>query len=378
MSVVEDDGLVRFTVKELLEKLDHKLDFIATQLSQKADQTDLLALEVRLSAVERASASEQTLAAYRDDLAVERKRDRRWYLGIIMTVIIAATTMTLTIVRNAEGASGISTAVSVIRHDSFPLRYRSAGPRVCDAQWLLMGKRPSVYRDRRFVKLTPGRPSCYYGLRTVRATRALRSELGFPAGSLDAGWTLYLKEVVTGEKKRPLSYVQRAADRQASEVAAAKAKLDTYAARVVRVARGQIGCRETSWNYAACIAKFQAVTGAYRAPWCVSFAQWVYVQAGLGTFANRSAGVFYVRDYGRARGWLRAVPKPGYLVAFGDRLGHMAIVESVGNGSYTTIEGNASDQVLRRVHPLRSSRPQVYVEVPGILAQVPATVKENR
>lgn len=281
------------------------------------------------------------------------------------TFVLAALLGMVFMVAAADGAA---------RNDVYPLRIGDAGPRVCDAQWLLMGRRPSVYRGRRYVKLRPGKPSCYFGRRTRTATVRMKAELGFPTSQLNGVFTRDVYLILRGRKARPLSFIARAADRQAAEVEAARAKLDTYASRIVRIAAGEVGCREIGWNYAPCITKFQAVTGAYRAPWCVSFAQWVYVRAGLGTFANRSAGVFYVRDYARARGWLRTVPKPGFLVAFGDRLGHMGIVERVGRGYYVTVEGNASDQVLRRTHPLVSPRPQIYIEVPGVLSSpVPAS-----
>jgi hypothetical protein len=77
-----------------------------------------------------------------------------------------------------------------------------------------------------------------------------------------------------------------------------------------------------------------------------------------------SAGVFAIVRNAQARGWLRAIPQPGFLSAWTDRLGHIGLVERVSHAGYTTIEGNASDSVLERFHPF-GSRPVVFIALPG-------------
>lgn len=52
MSTPEESTTVRYTAKELFSRIDQKLDVIANTLTAKADHEDLVALEVRVSALE--------------------------------------------------------------------------------------------------------------------------------------------------------------------------------------------------------------------------------------------------------------------------------------------------------------------------------------
>lgn len=254
---------------------------------------------------------------------------------------------------------------------------------MCDAQWLLGGHRPSVFRGDWYA-LYKRAPSCYFGATTARLTVEMKRRLGFPKDAQTPRFGRDLYEILTGRRARPIGYVVRAARVRAAalEDARRRAQANTYAAKVVRVAGAELARNvyerpdgsnyDCDWPYAPCrIAAYQSVTGAYRAPWCASFTQWVYRQAGMGTFANRSAGVFYIVGYARSRGWLRTAPKPGYLVAFVDRLGHIGLVERVVPGGIYSIEGNASNRVLRRYHPLANERPKVYIAIPGLDRHLP-------
>lgn len=59
MSNLEPESTsVRYTAKELFARIDQKLDVIAALLAAKADHDELLALEVRVTALE-ANAAEQ-------------------------------------------------------------------------------------------------------------------------------------------------------------------------------------------------------------------------------------------------------------------------------------------------------------------------------
>lgn len=278
--------------------------------------------------------------------------------------LLAATAIALGVLL----APAAATAAAPARNDLYPLKLNSAGPRVCAAQWLLMGHRPSVYRAKRFQTLQRGKPSCYFGARTAAATVKMKRQLGYPAEHLQPVFGRTLYRYLTGKQPRPLGYLARAARRQAADVKPRSPAPQTFAARIVRLAQGEVGCREIpdGSNYSLCIRKYQAITGAFRAPWCVSFIQYLYWESGLGTFANRSASVFYTVAYARSRGWLRTIPKPGMVVSFMDRLGHQGLVERVVAGGIWTIEGNASNRVLRRFHPLRNNRPKIYFEVPGL------------
>lgn len=111
------------------------------------------------------------------------------------------------------------------------------------------------------------------------------------------------------------------------------------------------------------VRRFQSATGAYRAPWCMSFLQYV-IRNVLGyTIADGTAGVFYCVGWARKHGLLKPVAEPGLLVAFLWGAGHIGIVESVNGDSMTTIEGNAANSVLRRTRPARGD--YAFILVPG-------------
>lgn len=239
------------------------------------------------------------------------------------------------------------------------------GKRVCAAKWLLSGHRPSHYR---WLHPYSGRIAangrCYYGRSLGHAVHVAKRKLGYPRGHRSPVYGYKLDQYLRGQRARPLSYVARAA--AVRRIDARRARANTYGARMLRLARGQIGCREwDSSNNSSCVRQFQHVTGAYYAPWCASFVQWALAASGIGTIANRSAGVFYIVGYARARGWLRASPRPGYLVAFMHYLGHIGIVERSTTSGIYSIEGNTSNGVYRRYH-YRYSTPMVYIAVPGV------------
>lgn len=83
-----EHGRITFTVKELLAKLDSKLDFVIEQLATKADAHDLESLEVRVTVLEGSAATEASLVAERQKRADERKHDRRWTLGFATTTLL--------------------------------------------------------------------------------------------------------------------------------------------------------------------------------------------------------------------------------------------------------------------------------------------------
>ena len=135
---------------------------------------------------------------------------------------------------------------------------------------------------------------------------------------------------------------------------------------VVRAAEAQLGVSESprGSNDGVSVRKFQAVTGAYRAAWCASFAQYCLVQAGAGPIANRSAGVYYIVDYARKHGWIVSRPRPGDLVCFIRGSGHMGIVRRVTRDGFSTVEGNAANSVLARSYN-GFGAPNVFIRVPG-------------
>ena len=256
-------------------------------------------------------------------------------------------------------ALALAAPANAARHDLFPLHPGSAGPRVAAVQWLLGGHRPSVYKLRTFK----GNPNGYFGARTKSAVKRMKWRLGWPSPVTPYASQRFIR-IMSGRQPRPLGYVIRATRRL--EQIRRNLIAGTWPARLVAAARSQLGrpcgfdyeCWGANWG--PLVKQYQATTGAYRAPWCVSFQQWVREHAGYPPVANRSAGVFYLVDYARWHGWIRAQARPGYLVAFMDRLGHIGLVERVTPAGFYSLEGNASNDVLRRYHPF-GERPVVFI-----------------
>lgn len=246
--------------------------------------------------------------------------------------------------------------------DRFPLRPGSSGPRVAALQWLLCGGKPNVFKK---IKGTlPCRMDRgYYGDRTAKAVVAYKYRLGLPAPYFKqktVGPRLF--NVLSGKERRPADWVANAAKRVRAVVPGAT----PLALRIKALELSQLGVYE-SWgtNWGPQIMAYQRVTGAYRAAWCVSFQQWSFLHGGYGTFANRTAGVFYAVDYARNRNWLNAKPKLGAIVAFMDGQGHMGFVTKVTASGISSVEGNSANRVLQRFHPFGSRR-MVYIYLPGV------------
>lgn len=240
----------------------------------------------------------------------------------------------------------------------YPLTRGETGQSVKALQWILGGHKPSAYRG---ISTFKYKPNGLYGQRTETAVRRMKYRLGYPARMVQGkSASVLFVAILKGERKRPLAWIARAARRVKEGVPGA----GKCAQKVLTVARREIGVREYPWgsNWGGRVALFQTSTGAYHAPWCVSYVQWVLKTAGYGTIANRSAGVFYVVGYARQRGWVRARATPGALVAFMDRLGHIGLVERVTGTGFVSIEGNASNSVLRRFHDYR--RNLVFIWLP--------------
>lgn len=98
-----DNGRITFTVKELLAKLDAKLDLIVAQLDSKAERHDLDSLEVRVLKLEGSAATEAQLREYRTAQERERKRDRRWLLvfgtSTVLSILGLLATAILTLIQ---------------------------------------------------------------------------------------------------------------------------------------------------------------------------------------------------------------------------------------------------------------------------------------
>lgn len=136
---------------------------------------------------------------------------------------------------------------------------------------------------------------------------------------------------------------------------------------IVAKARSQLGIHEQpdGSNDGPQIRNYQAVTGAYRAPWCASFAQWVLAQCGVGPVADRTASAYYLGNYARKHGWTIANPEPGCVVVYHLGQGHVGIVENViDHDHFVAVEGNAGNAV--REEPRQRSVVYCFIRVPGV------------
>lgn len=126
-----------------------------------------------------------------------------------------------------------------------------------------------------------------------------------------------------------------------------------------------------NWNKFA--RDLDAIGNFYNGPkngyaWCEIFVDWCFVKAYGEKAAyellcqpmkSTGAGCMYSADFYKKAGQWYSRPEPGDQVYFSYRAGeisHTGIVETVNGNSFTTIEGNTSDQVMRRSYTLPNSQ----------------------
>lgn len=90
MSSIEDNGSVRYTVKELLGRMDSKLDAVLEQVRAKVDAQDFREAVERIAILETEAASGRQLATY-----------KKWLLGVTITVFALVIAM-VAILANAH------------------------------------------------------------------------------------------------------------------------------------------------------------------------------------------------------------------------------------------------------------------------------------
>lgn len=244
-----------------------------------------------------------------------------------------------------------------------PVGRGSTGKQVAAAQWILQGHDPNVYRA--VIHPLRGHPvTGQYGKRTAAATLAARWLLGEPLKydkrcrcrpAKRAYFTRELYLLLTGKRARPLGWIGRASTRIAIVKRQHAKQAPTCAQLVVKYARREIGVQEVPLgsNSGPRVRIYQAVTGAYRAAWCVSFASFIYLEAGIGVIADRTANVWYAYHWAYSRGWVRARPVIGAWVAYLHDAGHMGVVIAVNGRTVTSVEGNSGpDRVAVHVYPI--------------------------
>jgi hypothetical protein len=132
--------------------------------------------------------------------------------------------------------------------------------------------------------------------------------------------------------------------------------------KMLATAAGEVGVREAppGSNNSPRIAEYRGATAGAPGPgpWCAYFVSWVAQQSGVPVgpngqgFGSVDALYSWAQQSGKAlpRG---AQPQPGDLIVWDE---HIGMVESVdASGAVHTIEGNSSDQVIRRTHAAGSA-----------------------
>lgn len=114
--------------------------------------------------------------------------------------------------------------------------------------------------------------------------------------------------------------------------------------KVLEAARKELGTKESpansnnvkynTWFYG------RAVSGSAY-PWCMAFIQWLFAQVGK-KLPYITASCSALLDWYRRNRPASVVktPKPGDIIIY--NFGHTGIVETVGSGTITAIEGNTS------------------------------------
>lgn len=151
--------------------------------------------------------------------------------------------------------------------------------------------------------------------------------------------------------------------------------------QVLNLARAEVGYHEKannsgldspngnngSGNFTKYARDLDAIPSFYNGKkngfaWCDMFVDWLFVKCFGAEIAmqmlcqpknSAGAGCSYSRDYYKAAGRFSTEPQIGAQIFFWDSSGqvnHTGIVENVSGDSVTTIEGNSSDKVQRRIY----------------------------
>lgn len=233
------------------------------------------------------------------------------------------------------------------------LRVGSRGQKVCDLQYLLQGNSPNAYR--KYIHPYRGRVDCRFGRATAKAVRVAKWRLGYPSSGINGsvGHNFFL--ILKGKRARPVIWVGRASKRIRAAIAVQN-RHHGIIGSIISVASSQVGVHEypPGSNRGYQVDQYTRVTHTVGLAWCAAFIQWVYLHSIGHVLDQDSALVYYLVSWGRAHGRLRAIPTPGYAVAFLHSLGHIGIVTRVYAGSFDTIEGNTSNGVYRRHYRMGS------------------------
>jgi hypothetical protein len=268
-------------------------------------------------------------------------------VGVIVAIVVFAW----------DGSCSVEAQAAL--RPAYPISKGERGQRVCDALWLLSGRKPAVRTEARWRiyrgPIRKGR-SCVWNKAAQKAAIKAKYRLGYKQWQISSTFSRKLRAYLRGERKRPRVYLELQSKRVVLE--RKLAAQEQWAQRLIAAERSQLGIRETwSSNWGPQVRLYLAVSGIRGpAPWCMAFQQWSRLRAQLNTVAYRTAHVFTFVSYAQRKGWIRAKPAPGYHVAFMERSGHVGLVWKVYQTGIVTLEGNSQNSVRSRFIPHGSRR----------------------
>jgi len=130
-------------------------------------------------------------------------------------------------------------------------------------------------------------------------------------------------------------------------------------ARLLAIARKEIGVRETSENSGPRVDEYNKYVGLKKAKWCASFVSWCHGQAGLAAPRTAWSPSLFPKDR------IATEAMPGLVMGMYfdslKRVAHCGIVEGVRNDLIYTVEGNTNmagsregDGVYRKIRHQRT------------------------
>lgn len=116
----------------------------------------------------------------------------------------------------------------------------------------------------------------------------------------------------------------------------------------MKEARSLVGIREVppGSNSGIDVHRIQSATHAYNAPWCVSTVQYIWLKVLGSTWAEDTAGAYFLADYAEKSGRVIKVAVPGCAVVYHIGAGHAGTVVAVDPvHGFEAVEGNEADAV---------------------------------
>lgn len=129
--------------------------------------------------------------------------------------------------------------------------------------------------------------------------------------------------------------------------------------RIIKIARNEIGVRETGTNSSERIDQYNAYVGFRKAPWCAAFCSWCFGQAGYSQPKTAwSPGLFPISRIVKE-------PLPGMVMGIyfpsKGRIAHCGIVTAVKGEWIESTEGNTNvagsregDAVMKKLRHKRT------------------------